>query len=105
MGQHFLAMLIAGLVEHNGYGDFRMQFPQFVEPVTDALGLDIRMIDDTDQLVADGVDRPQDIEPLAARGRLNKGAAEAPDHGEKGSVNEVCRINKIDMSLAGLRLI
>ena len=35
----------------------------------------------------------------------NEVTAEAPDHGEKSSVDEECRINKIVLALAGLSLI
>lgn len=105
VGHYLLAMLVPGVVEHEGQGVFGMQFPQLVEQVTDALCVDIGMVDDADELATHGVDRAQDVEALTACRRPNEGTPEAPDHGEKSSVDEVCRINKIDLALAGLSLI
>lgn len=54
--------------------------------------------------MADGVDRPQDIEPLAARGAAHQEPHEAPEVAQECPVDEVGRVDEADHAAESLGL-
>jgi hypothetical protein len=59
---------------------------------------------DGEELVADGIEGCQDLQPLPSRWRLDKQALKAPEHSPKGRKDKLCGIHTEDGALARLGL-
>lgn len=68
------AFLIACVVENEHDGHIGIQAPQFIEQLTDTVGIDVSIIRDHDQFMGNGIEGRQDIQALPTSGCLNEDA-------------------------------
>lgn len=89
--------LIARIVQHQGDRVPGRHGGNLPQQLTDALTVDVGLVDHGEHLVGDGIERPQHVEPLAATGGGQEQPHPAPDRGQKRPVDKVrgiyCKIN------------
>lgn len=71
-----IAFLIASIVKNEGKGHLRVECAQFIEQLTNRVGIDVGVVGDHDELMGDGIQSAQDIKALPSGWCLNEDAAE-----------------------------
>ena len=97
-GPDELGVLVAGVVEHDVDRFVRMGFAKLVEELGDFDFGDGSDGGDAEELVADGVDRPEHAVTLPSGGGGDDEGDEAPEVAEERSADEVGGIDEIDLA-------
>lgn len=88
------ATLIARVVENQRDRHFEMKRFEFSQQLTNAFGIDVRIVRHGDHLQVNWIDGAQHIEALAAARRFDPDAGETPQETQKCAEHEVGRIHK-----------
>ncbi len=75
---HEPTALIARIIHHHGHRGGEAQGGDLLEQFAHAGGIDVAVIGHGNELVGDGMQRPQDIEALPSAGRTHQHAGETP---------------------------
>ena len=103
--EHEPTALIASIIHHHGNRGGETKQSDLLEQFAHAGGIDVAVIGHRNQLMGDGMQRPQDIEALPATGRTYEHAGKTPEPSQVGPEDEMGRIDEKDGSLTGFGLL
>ena len=97
-------MLIAGIIQDDAQRVLGEQGAQFEQQVADRVSIDVAIVADRYQLVANSIQSPQNVEALSTTGRFDEDPSEAPQKAQERLQHKMSGINKKEATLALLGL-